>query len=190
MPGQLKVRAFITFMLAVLFYLFFQISKHNPALSHVNAFAEDPYDAVGSFGVQLAVFTALLSLVRAFRPYQPKQALDSQKVLLLRSLWGCFDVLLQLFRTDLAPILWSRRTPAMQPGVAPRDQPGQECHAQHRDPDGGSSGKKCAKQPRAQPPAEQGDQRPQTEQAQTSTTHPRCRSHLRRVRQRTDEQAK
>lgn len=84
MPRQFKVSAFITFVLAVLFYLFFQISKHNMALSQVNAFAEDPYDAVGSFGVQFALFTALLSLVRAFRPYQPNKALDSQKLLLLR----------------------------------------------------------------------------------------------------------
>jgi hypothetical protein len=66
----------------VSFYLFFQTSKHNPALSSVNAFADDPYDAVGSFGVQFALFTALLSLVRAFRPYQSDEALDGQELLL------------------------------------------------------------------------------------------------------------
>ena len=59
MPRPLKVSAFITFVLAVVFYLFFQISKHDLALSQVNVFAEDPYDAVGSFGVQFALFTAL-----------------------------------------------------------------------------------------------------------------------------------
>src|SRR6266849_4361493 len=85
MPRQLKVNACLTFVLAVMFYLFFQISKHQPALSQVNAFAEDPYDAVGSFGTQFAVFTALLSLVRAFRPYQPNKALDGQKVHLVRA---------------------------------------------------------------------------------------------------------
>jgi hypothetical protein len=84
MSKQLKGTAFLTFVLAVLFYLFFQVSKHHPALSQVNAFAEDPYDAVGSFGVQFSLFTALLSLVRAFRPYQPDKALDSQELLLLR----------------------------------------------------------------------------------------------------------
>ena len=47
MPKQYKVNACLTFVLAVLFYLFWQISKHQPALSQVNAFAEDPYDAVG-----------------------------------------------------------------------------------------------------------------------------------------------
>jgi len=85
MPKQYKVNACLTFVLAVLFYLFWQISKHQPALSQVNAFAEDPYDAVGSFGTQLAVFTALLSVVRAFRPYQPNKVLDAQKVYLVRA---------------------------------------------------------------------------------------------------------
>lgn len=84
-PRQLKVNACLTLALAVLFYLFFQIVKHQPALLHVNAFAEDPYDAVGSFSTQLALFTALLSLVRAFRPYQPHEALDSQERYLVRS---------------------------------------------------------------------------------------------------------
>jgi hypothetical protein len=48
MSRQLKGIAFLAFVLAVLFYLFFQVSKHHPALSQVNAFAEDPYDAIGS----------------------------------------------------------------------------------------------------------------------------------------------
>src|SRR5207237_9864288 len=85
MPKQYKVNACLAFVLAALFYLFWQINKHQPALSQVNAFAEDPYDAVGSFGTQLAVFTALLSVVRAFRSYQPNKVLESQKVHLLRA---------------------------------------------------------------------------------------------------------
>jgi hypothetical protein len=84
MPRQLKVYALLTFLLVMLFYLFFQVSKHNLALSQVNAFAEDPYDAVGSFGVLLVLFTALLSVVRAFRPYQSHKVLDDQKALLAR----------------------------------------------------------------------------------------------------------
>lgn len=111
MPRQFKVSACITFVLAVLFYLFFQISKHNPALSHVNAFAEDPYDAVGSSGVQVAVFTALLSLVRAFRPYQPEKALNDQKLLLLRGEYlSCLSVAVTLVADVVAliryPSLW------------------------------------------------------------------------------------
>lgn len=92
-------------MLAVLFYLFFQVSKHNPALSQVNVFADDPYDSVGSFGVQIALFTALLSLVRAFRPYQPGEALDSQELLLLRGAYlSCLSVVVTLIADIVALI--------------------------------------------------------------------------------------
>jgi hypothetical protein len=85
MPRRSKINAGLIFMLALLLYLFFQISKHQPALAQVNAFAEDPYDAVGSFGVQFALVTALLSLVRAFRPYQSNKAPRVQEGLLARS---------------------------------------------------------------------------------------------------------
>src|SRR5260370_37612351 len=84
MPGKLKVNACLTFVLAIVFYLFFQMSKHHPVLSQVNAFADDPYDAVGTAGTQFVAFTALLSLVHAFRPYQPNRALDTEHLLLAR----------------------------------------------------------------------------------------------------------
>jgi hypothetical protein len=58
--------ALVVLALAVLFYVFFDVTKHDPALSSVNPFAEDPYDAIGSFGTQSAIFCALLALVRAF----------------------------------------------------------------------------------------------------------------------------
>lgn len=111
MPRKLQVRAFLTFILAVLFYFFFQLTKHNPALSQVNAFAEDPYDAVGSFGVLLALFTALLSSVRAFRPYQPHKASDYQMTLLVRGeALTCFSVVVTLVADSIAmirhPSLW------------------------------------------------------------------------------------
>ena len=114
MSRQLKGTAFLTFVLAVLFYLFFQVSKHHPALSRVNAFAEDPYDAVGSFGVQFALFTALLSLVRAFRPYQSDKALDSQELLLLRGeYFSCLSIAVTLVADSVAlirhPAVWIGR---------------------------------------------------------------------------------
>ena len=105
MPKQYKVNACLAFVLAALFYLFWQISKHQPALSQVNAFADDPYDAVGSFGTQLAVFTALLSVVRAFRPYQPNKVLDSQKVHLVRAEYiTCLSVAVTLAADIVAMI--------------------------------------------------------------------------------------
>jgi hypothetical protein len=112
MSKQLKMGALITFTLAILFYLFFQICKQNPALSQVNPFAEDPYDAVGSFSVQLALFTALLSLIRAFRPYQPGKASDSQELLLLRAAYiSCLSIAVTLVADVVAMIrhlpLWT-----------------------------------------------------------------------------------
>lgn len=97
MSGRLKVNALLTLALAVLFYVFFQVSKHNVALSQVNPFAEDPYDAVGSFGTQFALFAALLSLVRAFRPYQADKTLKNQVLLLLRGEYlSCLSVAITL----------------------------------------------------------------------------------------------
>lgn len=64
---KVKIGSFFIFALAVLFYAFFMHAKHDPALSRVNAFADDPYDAVGSFGIQAAAFLAILGLLRAFR---------------------------------------------------------------------------------------------------------------------------
>lgn len=111
MSKQFKVSAFITLILAVLFYLFFQVSKHDPALSQVNAFADDPYDAIGSFGVQFALFAALLALVRAFRPYQSGHALDNQQLLFLRAEYlSCLSVLVTMVANIIAmvrhPSVW------------------------------------------------------------------------------------
>jgi hypothetical protein len=52
---------------ALVFCFFFQATKHLSAWAHVNPFAEDPYDAIGSFAVQFAVFVALLSIIRVVR---------------------------------------------------------------------------------------------------------------------------
>lgn len=63
-----KAATLLVCLLALLFMVFFDTSKHHPALAD-NAFTEDPFDAVGSFGVQLALFAALASAVRLARPY-------------------------------------------------------------------------------------------------------------------------
>lgn len=110
MSRQLKGIAFLTFVLAILFYLFFQASKHSPALAQVNAFADDPYDAVGSFGVQFALFAALLSLIRAFRPYQSGRALDGQELLLWR---GEYFSCLSIAATLVADIVAMIRHPSV-----------------------------------------------------------------------------
>ena len=103
MPRQLKVSACLTFALAVVFYLFFQLVKHHLDLPAVNAFAEDPYDSVGSAGIQLAMFPAILSFVRAFRPYQPKKDVGNQKALLMRGEYiTCLSVAVTLVADAVA----------------------------------------------------------------------------------------
>jgi hypothetical protein len=111
MSKRLKVSACLSVGLAVLFYFFFQGSKHLPALAQVNAFANDPYDAVGSFGMQLALFTALLALLRAFRPFQSNKASDSQQLLLVRcALFSCLAIMITLIADLVAmvrhPAVW------------------------------------------------------------------------------------
>jgi hypothetical protein len=56
--------------LVLMFYGFFEASKHVSSIAKVNPFADDPYDGIGSIAVQLALFLGLLSVLRSFRPYQ------------------------------------------------------------------------------------------------------------------------
>ena len=51
--------------LAILFWAFFQASKQVAFLSDVNPVADDPYDAVGSFGFQAAGALGLLAVARS-----------------------------------------------------------------------------------------------------------------------------
>ncbi len=81
---KIKASALLVFSLSILFYFFFDFCKHAPSLGVSNPFASDPYDAVGSFGIQLAMLAALLTLVRAFRPYPQKEAAPGQILLALR----------------------------------------------------------------------------------------------------------
>lgn len=81
---KIRTSALLVLILAILFYLFFDFTKHAPNLGAANPFSEDPYDAIGSFGIQLALFAALLTLVRAFRPYQQKDTPVMQTLLLRR----------------------------------------------------------------------------------------------------------
>lgn len=64
-------RALAIFGIALLLFAFFDQTKHFPPLSAVTPFLEDPFDAVGSFATQLAIFAGLITLLRVFRPYTP-----------------------------------------------------------------------------------------------------------------------
>lgn len=82
---KLKALALFVFGLSILFYFFFDFCKHTPSLGAANPFASDPYDAVGSFGIQLALLSALLTLIRTFRPFPQKEAAPGQILLTLRT---------------------------------------------------------------------------------------------------------
>lgn len=79
------IRSLCVFVLAVLFYAFFMHAKHDPALSKVNVFADDPYDAVGSFGIQAAALLAILCVVREFRRRGSAAGSADEKEFLLRA---------------------------------------------------------------------------------------------------------
>ena len=115
MSKQYKVNACLTLVLALLFYLFWQICKQQPALAQVATFTEDPYDAVGSFGTQFAVFAALLSLIRAFRPYQPDTVGDGRRLLFAR---GAYLTCLSIAVTLGADIVAMLRYPSVWLGSA------------------------------------------------------------------------
>jgi hypothetical protein len=46
MPGRLRLASVATVALAAIFYLSFDLCKHNLVLSSASPFVEDPYDAV------------------------------------------------------------------------------------------------------------------------------------------------
>ena len=81
---RLERTAWAVVGLSALLVAFFGVSKHS--FAEVNPFAEDPFDAVGSFGVQLAPFAALLSLLRILRPYPTRAIPAAQAPFILRGL--------------------------------------------------------------------------------------------------------
>ena len=85
MPTKLKISAIIAIALALLFSVFFDTTKHNPFLSAVNPFAEDPYDAIGSFALQAVILLGFLALFRAFRPYRKERPSHEGHLLLVRT---------------------------------------------------------------------------------------------------------
>jgi hypothetical protein len=80
-----KRNALVVLGLAIAFLRFFMFMKHHTALRNVIPFAEDPYDALGSFAVVVSGLAALISLVRAFWPYGPGAASGIQRMYTVRA---------------------------------------------------------------------------------------------------------
>ncbi len=102
MPVSYKLVSLVLLAFAGVFVLFFFMAKHNPVISDTNPFAADPYDAVGSAGIQLAMFTALVGLVRVFRPYPIKERAKRQKLFVIR---GWIVSLLSIAVTLMADVV-------------------------------------------------------------------------------------
>ncbi len=117
MPKPLKRNAVIVFGLAILFYWSFMFAKHDPALRTIIPFGDDPYDAVGSFAAISGVLLALLSMVRAFRPYG-KPPSEAQRVYLIRSQHA---VVLAVLMTLAADVIAMARHPHLWAGTASRN---------------------------------------------------------------------
>jgi hypothetical protein len=85
---------------------FFNKSKQIPAPAQVNPFAVDPYEAVGSFGIQVALFVAFLSLIRANRPYTTSnENIANQELLIVRGIMVAFLSLLVTLAADFVSVL-------------------------------------------------------------------------------------
>jgi len=85
MPKAFKRNAVIVLALVVFFGWAFMFAKHDPDLRYIIPFGQDPYDAVGSFGVIAGILIAMVSLVQAFRPYRKGPPTTAQRVYLVRS---------------------------------------------------------------------------------------------------------
>jgi hypothetical protein len=118
MPKVLKWNAVAVFILAALFYGSFMFAKHDPAFRDIIPFGEDPYDAVGSFGVIVAMLIALLSLARAFRPLREAPS-AAQLFYLVRSQQA---VVLAVVITLSADAVAMARHASMWTGAASRDR--------------------------------------------------------------------
>jgi hypothetical protein len=116
MPQVLKRNAVIVFALGFLFYWSFMFAKHDPALRDVIPFGDDPYDAVGSFAVIVGMLIALLSLVRAFRPYREAPS-TTRQAYLVRSQEAVVLVVFMALASDAVAMA---RHPSMWVGAASR----------------------------------------------------------------------
>ncbi|HEX7192355.1 MAG TPA: hypothetical protein VF381_12380 [Thermoanaerobaculia bacterium] len=119
MPPALKRNAIVTFALAIFFWWAFMFAKHDPALRPVIPFGEDPYDAVGSFGVIVGMLVALIALGRAFWPYGANVPGVAQRVYLLRTEVA---VVFAVYITLAADAVALARHPAMWIGAASRNE--------------------------------------------------------------------
>ena len=109
--ASLRMASATGLFLSGLFIVLFDRAKHDPDLVCVNPFAVDPYDAVGSFGVQLALAAGVLSALRAFRPAVPGESFAVRQTFILRAigvsqLGIAVTMVADIAAMALAPSMW------------------------------------------------------------------------------------
>ena len=112
---MLKRNAIVTFALAVFFWWAFMFAKHDPTLRPLIPFGDDPYDAVGSFGIIVGMLVALLALARAFWPYRIQPTAVQRMYLLRSEVAVVLTVLITLAGDGIAlvrhPAIWGMPRP-------------------------------------------------------------------------------
>ena len=98
-----SVTAFIT-LAAVVFYLFFQINKGEP-FRDINPFAVDPYDAVGSFAIQIALLIGILTYARALRLRDAPSQVPMARLILRGNLLVVLAILVILSADAVAEVV-------------------------------------------------------------------------------------
>ncbi len=93
---RLRLLAWLVLLQALLFFFFFQFTKHYELVVHINPFANDPFDAVSSFGLQLSVLSALMAIVRLIRPYEAAQQSTREAAVLRLDLVSLAAILVSL----------------------------------------------------------------------------------------------
>jgi hypothetical protein len=97
-----RILALFLCLLVLMLWIFFDQSKHNPLFSGINVFGEDPYDAVSSFGLLLAVPAALLAVLGSLRPHPGKLKQIDIQLAINRAGIAIIAVLVSLFSDGIA----------------------------------------------------------------------------------------
>lgn len=92
----ITLNSLLAVCLAIIFFCFFQFTKHDPVLAAILPFGNDPYDAVGSFGVISAGLLSILSVLRVLRG----QRSDQQNILVARTQFTVAAAVLVTLVTD------------------------------------------------------------------------------------------
>ena len=88
----------------IIFYLFFHINKVEP-FRDINPFGEDPYDAVGSFAIQIALLIGLLTYARVLRLRSDPSQVSKLRLILRGNVLVLFAIGISLVVDAVAVIL-------------------------------------------------------------------------------------